>query len=133
RLESAGAEQFYVVMPNLRRLGVHIVDRYLTILKPLGLPTPAHPRIELTLPAEAIEWAQAHWPAAPSPCALLNISGTGPTKDWGADRYIAFLAAARQSHPHIRFALCGHPRDEQRMASIACGAGIPRSPCTQRC
>jgi ADP-heptose:LPS heptosyltransferase len=122
-----------VVVSGPPRGALNFVDRYFLLAEPIGLPPPTDPHIELTLPAAAAEWAQQkqNWPLEPGRKTLLiNVSGTGPIKFWGVERFVPFIRATRAAHPELQFAVVGHARDQAAIDQIASEANAARPPTT---
>jgi ADP-heptose:LPS heptosyltransferase len=120
------------VVPLLPPESVHVVDRSLTTLAPLGITPTQDRRIELVLPPDALEFARQHWPQTGKQRVLVNMSGTGPTKQWGADRYAQWIHGVRNAHPALEFAITGHQRDQDLMSQVANEAQAALLPLTPR-
>lgn len=116
-------------LPLLPPDRIHIVDRYLTVLPLLGVPPPVDPRLELHLSHDMMTWAEQVWPSE-RPSVLVNISGTGPAKQWGLDRYAAFMTAAMAAHPALSFVVTGHARESEQIDALAARMSVPRLPAT---
>jgi len=127
-----GHEGLYDIVVREPPIGtLHMADRYLTLTRAMGLPPPADPRIELTLPPEAAAWAKEHWPLqAGRPSTLVNISGTGPVKFWGVERFVALLRAAGAAHPELGFVIVGHERDKPAIDQIVQQTAAVSAPTT---
>lgn len=69
---------------------VHMVDRYLELLQPLGVE-PNRPRFDLRIPAEATQAAErlAALPQFAGRFAVLNPGAGWPSKLWPLDRFAA--------------------------------------------
>ena len=64
---------------------------------------------------------------------LVNVSGTGPVKAWGGRAAHRLRRTPRRlTHPHLRFVITGHQRDEATLQSIARDAAVARLPVTSR-
>ncbi len=126
------ARLFDHALPLLSADSVHVVDRYLSTLAPLGITPTQDRHIELVLPPDSLEFAQKHWPQTGRHRVLVNMSGTGPTKQWGADRYALWIKGVRNAHPALDFAITGHQRDQALMSQVASETNAALLPLTPR-
>lgn len=104
---------------------IHVIERYLSILRPLGIP---HDGYDMTL---AVSAAGRHF--ADNFLRRMNYNPnkkliaisprtTWPTKNWPSGH---FAAAAARLHPHAQLLLCGGPGDRETAEEIVRSAGVP--------
>lgn len=99
------------IAPSLPQ-DVHVIQRYLSVLKPLGIHSAAY-EMTLQLPKEALTFADnflhRHGVKETDTIIALNPGTTWASKNWPAEYYTA-VANALQTHGHIL--LCGGPAEE---------------------
>jgi ADP-heptose:LPS heptosyltransferase len=130
--EGNGQKNLYdTTLTGPPRGAMHTCDRCLSLAQPLGLAPPTNAHTELALPAEARAWAEKHWPVrAGARSVLVNVSGTGPWKFWGVDRFVALIKAGNESHPDLKFIVGGHGRDQAAIDQIIQQSGAAALPTT---
>lgn len=103
---------------------VHVIERYLTVLKPLGIHSKEY-AMTLHLPDEAITFANKflhnHGVQEKDTIIAINPGTTWPSKNWPTD-YYATIAKALKHNGHIL--LCGGPAEEALGKMIVEQSGI---------
>lgn len=91
---------------------VHVIQRYLSVLKPLGIHSIEY-EMTLQLPTEVLTFAsnflRSHGVKEKDTIIALNPGTTWASKNWPTEYYTA-VANALQNHGHIL--LCGGPAEE---------------------
>lgn len=104
---------------------VHVIERYLSVLKPLGIHSKEY-AMTLHLPDEAIAFAKnflrSHGVAETDTIIALNPGTTWPSKNWPTE-YYAIVAKALQNNGHIL--LCGGPSEQALGESIVTQSNVP--------
>ena len=102
----------------IRPQEVHVIQRYLSVLKPLGIQS-ADYNMTLYLPTEAITFAtnflRSHGVKEKDTLIVVNPGTTWPSKNWPTQHY-ATVIEALQHHGHIL--LCGGPGEQELGKSI---------------
>ena len=105
-------------------LGCHITDRYLGVLRPLGI-VPTERRMTLALPDEAARAADGLLGELALPrgrrLAVLAPGTTWPAKNWPA---ALFARTARQLAGDFAVVLCGGRAEAPLAREIAAAAGV---------
>lgn len=105
--------------------GPHVVDRYLGVLRPLGI-RPAERRMTLVVPEPARAAAAALLAALAvppgKPLAVFAPGTTWPAKNWPA---VYFARAARLLSRDFAVLLCGSPAEAALGRTIEAAAGVP--------
>jgi 3-deoxy-D-manno-octulosonic-acid transferase len=103
----------------------HVIQRYLSILRPLGIQ-PDGWDMTLKLTAEAADFADSflarHDYDASRPLIAINPKTTWPAKNWPP---AYFAAAAAELYQDGQILLCGGPGDRDVADSIIRQAGVP--------
>ncbi|HMM20750.1 MAG TPA: glycosyltransferase family 9 protein [Selenomonadales bacterium] len=105
--------------------GTKIVDRYLGVLKPLGI-VPAVRRMRMVVPEEAALWAEGYLreagPLDHDRLAVLVVGTTWPSKNWPPG---FFATTARMLARDFTVVLCGGKSEADAAARIAAASGVP--------
>ena len=113
-------------------LGRHITDRYLGVLRPLGI-VPTERRMTLALPEEAVRAADGLLDDLALPrrrrLAVLAPGTTWPAKNWPA---VLYARAARLLAGDFTVMLCGSRAEAPLAREIAAAAGVPVANATGR-
>ncbi|SMC79153.1 glycosyltransferase family 9 protein [Sporomusa malonica] len=106
-------------------LGPHITQRYLSVLKPLGI-TPADQHMTLVIPAEAEQFAENYIKAQgiitpPDKIAVLVPGTTWPAKNWPPE---LFARTAELLAKDFKIILCGGKAELPMGCEIEAKAGV---------
>jgi heptosyltransferase I len=82
----------------------HVLDSFMGFVRACGI-TPASPRWDLTLPADALEYARGIIPDA-QPTLVLSPCSSHRARNWSAERYAAVADHAVAAH-RMRVVLAG--------------------------
>lgn len=103
----------------------HVIKRYLSILRPLGITT-GNTKMTLRVDAEADKFAGNFLEQAGvkpgEPLLAISPSTTWPSKNWPPEYYAQVIAAVQ---PRLRVMLCGGPGDRELGQNIMRLAGVP--------
>jgi ADP-heptose:LPS heptosyltransferase len=81
-----GSRWVYTDLVNAPRLGMHAVDRVLSVAHELGAPVD-EPRFDLPIGLEEQEWAEERLASAPRPRVILNAGARWHTKRWPPEHF----------------------------------------------
>jgi ADP-heptose:LPS heptosyltransferase len=130
------ASAYDILIPHPEQ-PVHIVSETSLLLAPLGIPPigeepqRTEDYLTLTLTDDLIESARQMVATAFSsdnPVVVVNISGSGPEKFWGADNYVRLAAAIRRIG--LRAIFAGSPADREMVSQIARESNVQSLPPT---
>ncbi len=106
-------------------LGMHIIDRYLGVLTPLGV-RPAYREMTLVVPREAKVFAQNYLQkenvSPQDKLAILVPGTTWPTKNWPPEFFAATAAALAKN---FKVLMCGGKNEWPMGQEITAKAGVP--------
>lgn len=83
-----GSRWFYTHRVHAPRLGMHAVDRALTVARSLGALVP-EPCFQLPIGEEHRRWAEEVLGALPRPYIILNVGAQWSTKRWPPEHFAA--------------------------------------------
>ncbi|WP_378954846.1 lipopolysaccharide heptosyltransferase II [Pelosinus sp. sgz500959] len=97
---------------------VHVIQRYLSVLKPLGIHSKEY-AMTLQLPEEAITFAtdflRDHGISKQDTIIAFNPGTTWPSKNWPTEYYAAVINSFKNNEPIL---LCGGPGEQKLGESI---------------
>jgi len=116
-----GARGFYDLLAPRSLLGAHAVDRYLSALAALGLPSGGRFEWLPVRPAAAAEVA-ARWGPIEGQWVILLPGARWDNKRWPPEYFSELVRLLLQEEPALNFAIMGGPADRALGASIAATA-----------
>ena len=112
-----GARGFYDVAVRSPK-GSHAVERYLSVLRELGVPVhdrfqwlPGRPQVAAAVKAKWPAVASARWIA-------IQPGARWPTKCWPTANFAELVRLLSQKYPDVRFAVMGSAEDKSRGETI---------------
>ena len=113
-----GAQMYYDVITPPSPLKTHAVDRYLNILRPLGVPI--HDRFDWMPRRQAVaDRVQDKWNAGASRWISLLPGARWDNKRWPVENFSQLVRELSQRHPGHRFVVIGGKADEPLGLAIA--------------
>jgi ADP-heptose:LPS heptosyltransferase len=122
----ARAGYYTVGVPLLDRSKTHVVDRIALLMLPFGIDPATEPMdLEYPLKPEDIALAKSRMAPTDKPYRFgMNISGSGITKDWGVDNFIAAVRHLQQTRPDFAITISGSPVAAADIRTIAETTGV---------